>query len=115
MLLTRSLLLYCAIGLRHPRAFPIRAICFDNATPNFFDNDRGIDYKRLAVIKTEQLKNLYKHKSNPPCQYCHGSGYTECYYCNKGCWRCKQTTLLECPFCSGDGESRPAYSTVPVD
>ena len=72
-----------------------------------------IDYKELAIRRTNALKNLYAPKTFSPCQYCHGTGYVECRHCNDGCWKCEHTTMIKCPFCDGNGEGRPAYQFIP--
>ena len=87
------------------------------AQPDYYDNDyyyyeNYIDYKELAVRRANALKNLYSTKLFTPCHYCDGTGYIECTYCNNGCWRCKNTTMLKCRFCGGDGQGRPIYQTV---
>ena len=83
------------------------------AEPDYYDYENYIDYKELAIRRTHALKNQYAPKTFSPCYYCHGSGYVECRYCNDGCWRCDNTTMMKCPFCGGNGEGRPAYQTIP--
>ena len=77
------------------------------------DHYSYIDYKELAIRRTNALKNLYAPKTFSPCQYCHGTGYVECRHCNDGCWKCEHTTMIKCPFCDGNGEGRPAYQFIP--
>lgn len=57
-------------------------------------------------------KNIITH-SPSPCAYCNGYGYLQCHYCKYGCWRCNQSTLLRCRFCSGDGKGIRAYIKQP--
>ena len=80
------------------------------AEPDYYNY---IDYKELAIRRTNVLKNLYAPKTFSPCHYCYGTGYVECKHCNDGCWRCDHTTMVKCPFCGGSGEGRPAYQTIP--
>lgn len=80
------------------------------AEPDYYSY---IDYKELAIRRTNALKNLYAPKTFSPCQYCHGTGYVECRHCNDGCWKCEHTTMIKCPFCDGNGEGRPAYQFIP--
>lgn len=83
------------------------------AQPDQFDYENYIDYKELAMRRTQAFKNLYAPKTFSPCHYCHGTGYVECRHCSDGCWRCNHTTMMKCKFCGGNGEGRPAYQTIP--
>ena len=76
-------------------------------------NSEETDYFEMSIRNTKRVANLLA-RHDPPCPYCNGCGYLDCDACEKGCWRCKNSKIKECPFCKGDGKGRPAYSRVPA-
>ena len=60
-------------------------------------------FTRLFEITFNKINNRML------CIYCKGGGYLPCI-CKNGCWKCNDSTLTKCYFCSGDGKGRYAYN-----
>jgi len=63
-------------------------------------------YARINTAKTIEKVGIAlsnKFKNEVPCEFCHGTGLTECLRCFNGCWECENTRIVECKYCGGTG------------
>lgn len=68
--------------------------------------DNRLYIKRVFESRRNEIQNPRS------CVYCNGAGYLTCRHCENGCWRCNDSTLTTCGFCSGDGKGRYAYVKI---
>lgn len=70
-----------------------------------------LEYKDNSLYIERLFKMTFNkiRKTNIICIYCKGFGFLKCHYCKNGCWKCNNSTLIKCIFCSGNGEGRYAY------
>lgn len=71
------------------------------------NRDNGLYIKRWFEISANKINNKL------PCVYCKGGGYLSCK-CKHGCWRCSDSTLSKCSFCSGNGKGRYEYVKIEI-
>lgn len=111
-ILITSLLVNKPCYINNPRSIPLLNKQPRRTMVNMSSNSEETDYLEMSIRNGRLCANLLT-RGNPYCSYCNGGGYIRCTACEKGCWRCKNSKFIECPFCNGDGKSRPAYAKVP--
>ena len=83
----------------------MKVLPYFSALSTFHPAILTINYNTLVNRKINIIKNKF-HSYKLPCAFCHGSGYISCRSCSNGCWKCQDSTLEECPYCSGGGKGR---------